>query len=197
MNDWPEPRESETYRYHWLFYWQVLSIVCLLLVLGAVAVLAAPSAGLVLWGLALTVFVGIWLHWSWHSITFTQDARMVRRGGVFGCTYDIINLWGVITPYEIPIVGSWLDVGSVHLGIPGPDLHVRHITPFSAFYRRLVCGAQQREEHRGAAPIQVFVQYPGLPDAWVDPADLLHAAGPAGRLGMDRTELEDSFRDFP
>ncbi|MEJ2735581.1 MAG: hypothetical protein P8189_18785 [Anaerolineae bacterium] len=190
MNDWPEPRESETYRYHWVFYWKALSIVCLLIVLGTVAIFARPGTGLVLWGLALAVFVGIWLHRSWHSITLTDDGRMVRRGGVLGCTRDIINLWGVITPYEIPILGRWLDVGSVHLGIPGPDLHIRHITPFSVFYRRLVYGAQRREEHRHGAPIQVFVQYPGVPNPWVDPVDLLHPDGPADQLGMGGTEGE-------
>jgi hypothetical protein len=191
MNDWPEPRESETYRYHWVFYWRVLSIVSLLIVLGAMAIPPALGAGLILWGLALTVSVGIWIHRSWYSITLTEDGRMVRRGGFFGCTHDIINLWGVITPYEIPIVGRWLDVGSVHLGIPGPDLHIRHITPFSVFYRRLVYGTQRQEDHRGGSPIQVFVQYPGLPDPWVDPADLLHPAGLADQLGVGRTELED------
>lgn len=196
MNNRPGPRESETYRYHWVYYWRALSIVCLLIVLGAVTIPAELGTGLVLWGLGLAVFVRIWLHRGWHIISLTDDGRMIRRGSVFGCTYDIINLWGVISPYEIPIVGRWLDMGSVHLGIPGPDLHIRHITPFSVFYRQLVYGVQRQEDHRHGAPVQIFVQYPGQPDTWVEPADLLHPPDPVGRLGMDRTEPEDSSRGF-
>ncbi len=191
MNDWPEPRESETFRYHWVFYWRVLSIASLLTVLGAVAIRAVPGAGLVLWGLALAVLVGIWLHRRWHRITLTDDGRMIRWGGFFGCTRDIINLWGVITPYEIPIVGRWLDVGSVHLGIPGPDLHICHITPSANFYRRLVYGTQRQEGRDRGSPVQIFIQYPGLPEPWVDPADLLHPASLADRLEAGRAELEN------
>jgi hypothetical protein len=140
MNDWPGPRESETYRYHWLSYWRALSIIALLIVLGSAAILASPTMGLILWVLALAGLVNVWLRRTWHSLYFTPDGRLIRRRGILGCTHDIITLFGVITPYQVPFVGHWLDVGSVHMGIPGPDEHIHHISPFAQFYRRLVYG---------------------------------------------------------
>jgi len=159
MND----DDTLTFHHHWLAYWKPLAMACLLAVLGSVGMLLWAPLGMGFLTLAAAIAVGVYLFWTWHTFTFTEDNRLIRRRGFFKCAEDVISLFGVITPYWIPILGKMLNAGNVYLGIPGPDIHIRHIANFDAFYRRLIYGAQQQE--RGPEPpvVQVFFQMPPMP----------------------------------
>jgi hypothetical protein len=162
MEDYAQANPSPVFHHHWLAYWKLLAMTCLLAVLGSISVLMWAPLGTGLLMLAAATAAGIYLYWAWHTFTFTDDNRLIRRRGVFGCTEDVITLFGVLTPYEIPILGKMLNAGSVHLGIPGPDIHIRHIANFDAFYERLVHGARQQ---RAPEPpvVQFFFQMPPMP----------------------------------
>ena len=138
--------KSPVFRHHWLAYWQSLTVVAWLVVLGLLLGIAlGPWPGVVLGSIALSIAVRDYLLWRWQTFTFTPDNRLIRRRGVLGLTEDMISLFGVITPYRIPLLSSLLDVGSVHLGVPGPDIHIKYIADFTAFHQRLMHGARRRD----------------------------------------------------
>ena len=150
----------QVYRYHWLAFWNALAGVSFLLVLSIAGFLLYLPLGLVLLTLALIGAMTIYLSWSHHTLTFTPSNCLVRRRGFLGCTEDVISLFGTITPYQIPVLGRWLDVGSVYLGIPGPDAHIRYVAHFGSFHRRLVYGAQQQASRSSPSPVQIVIQLP-------------------------------------
>lgn len=162
MNDWRCMPASETFHHHWLAFWQPLAMTCLLVVLSSISTLVWVPLGIGLLTLVAIVAVGVYLFWSWHTFTFTEDNRLIRRRGFLGCTEDVITLFGVLTPYQAPIVGKILNAGSVHLGIPGPDIDIRYIANFHAFYERMVMGAQQQRPPEPPV-VQVFFQMPPMP----------------------------------
>jgi hypothetical protein len=155
----------QVYHHHWLAFWKPLAGISFLLVLSIGGALVSLPLGLSLVILALIGAVSVYLAWSWHTFTFTAGNRLVRRRGFLGCTKDAITLFGVVTPYQIPVLGQWLDMGNVYLGLPGPDIHIRYIAHFTAFYRRLIHGAQQQGSHSDSPPVQVIVQLPPSPRA--------------------------------
>lgn len=155
----------QVYHHHWLVFWKPLAGVSFLLVLSIGGALVWLPLGLSLVTLALIGAVSVYLSWSWHTFTFIAENRLVRCRGFLGCTKDVITLFGVVTPYQIPVLGQWLDVGNVYLGLPGPDIHIRYIAHFAAFYRRLIHGAQQQGSHSDSPPVQVIVQLPPSPRA--------------------------------
>jgi hypothetical protein len=161
MEDYHVPASS-VFHHHWLAYWKPLAVACSLAVLGLVCLLIWTPLGMGFLTLAAVIVVEVYLFWTWHTFTFTDDNRLIRRRGFLGCIKDVITLFGVLTPYEVPILGKMLNVGSVHLGIPGPDIHIRHIAKFDAFYERLVHGARQQ---RAPEPpvVQFFFQMPPMP----------------------------------
>ena len=163
MNDWHRMPASETFHHHWLAFWKPLAMTCLLVVLSSISTLVWVPLGIGLLTLAAIVAVGIYLFWTWHTFTFTEDNRLIRRRGFFKCAEDVISLFGVITPYWIPILGKILNVGSVYLGIPGADIHIRHIANFDAFYERLVSSAQEQQRAPDPPLVQVFFQMPPMP----------------------------------
>jgi hypothetical protein len=163
MNDWRCMPASETFHHHWLAFWKPLAMTCFLVVLGSISMVVWVPLGLGFLMLAAIGALSIFLFWTWHTFTFTDDNRLIRRRGCFGCTKDVITLFGVLTPYQAPIVGKILNAGSVHLGVPGPDIHIRHIANFDAFYARLVHGAQQQQQATDPPVVQVFFQMPPMP----------------------------------
>jgi hypothetical protein len=145
MDDLPVALASpQVYRYHWLAFWKPLASISFLLVLGVSGLVVWFPLGLGFLTLALVGAVSICLFWSWHTFTFTPDNRLIRQRGFLGSTKDVISFFGVVTPYLIPVLGRWLDVGNVYLSLPGPDIHIRYIGNFEAFYRQLVYGPQQQ-----------------------------------------------------
>lgn len=160
----PVPASSRIYYHHWLAYWKSLAAIASLLVLGVAGLIVSPPLGAGLLAFSLVVGAALCLWRSWHTLTFLHDGRLVRRRGLGGCAQDVISLFGVITPYQVPVVGRWLDVGSVHLGIPGPDIHIRHIGDFRTFCAQLFSGAQQQEERAGTS-VQIVLVCPPAPAA--------------------------------
>jgi hypothetical protein len=153
---------SQVYHHHWFALWKPLTGIALLVVLSVGGGLVWLPLGLGLFTLALIGAVSLYLYWSWHTFSFTADNRLVRRRGFLGCTKDVISLFGVVTPYQIPALGQWLDVGNVHLGILVPNVEIRHIARFSAFYNRLVYSVQKQERRSDPTPIYVVVQFPSV-----------------------------------
>lgn len=172
--------DERTYRYHPLAFWKGLAGAALMLVLGTGGILLWTPLGLGLWAVAHATVVGVYHCWKWHTLTFTPDNRLIRRRGFLGCTQDLVSLFGRITPSQVPVLGQWLDVGSVYLGIPGPDLDIRHVSSFMSFRNRLICGArQQQASHRGsqlAGPVvQVIVVVPPVWERWSGWLHRLHS----------------------
>lgn len=157
----PVPASSRIYYHHWLAYWKPLAAIASLLVLGMAGLMLWPLVGAGMLAFSLVVGAALHLWRSWHTLTFLDDGRLVRRRDVGGCAQDVISLFGVITPYQIPVVGRWLDAGSVHLGIPGPDIHIRHIGNFRAFCTQLFSSVQQEE--RSQTSVQVVLVWPPVP----------------------------------
>jgi hypothetical protein len=171
MEDYSQAYFPPTFHHHCLAYWKPLATTCLLTALGFVSMLVWMPLGLVFLTMAAAGVAGIYLFWAWHTFTFTEDSRLIRRRGLFGCAEDVITLFGVLTPYQIPILGKMLNVGSVHLGIPGPNIHIRHVADFDAFHERLVCGTQQQQRFSDPPVVQVFFQMPPVPYGarqWMD-----------------------------
>ncbi len=154
---------GEKFHHHWWAYWKPLATSCLLALIGMGVLLLGLPLGVVFLAMAAAGLGGIYLWSTWHTFTFTGDNRLIRRRGFFGCAEDVITLFGVITPYRTPILGKAMDVGSVHLGIPGPNIHIRHIARFAAFYQRLLYGAQQQRAAPEPPVVQVFFQMPPVP----------------------------------
>jgi hypothetical protein len=153
--------ERRIYRYHWLAFWKPLSVTSLLFLLGTAGLLVWQPLAFLFYVPAVVLGMALVLTWRWRSLRFTPDHRLSRRRGILGSTEDVISLFGVITPYQTPVLGRMLDVGSVHLGIPGPDIHIRHIANFQAFYHDLLFGAAQQEEAAAQpAVVQVHVYVP-------------------------------------
>lgn len=159
MND----GEGFTFHHHWWAYRKPVATSCLLAAIGSAAVLLRLPLGVVFLAMGVAGWAGIYLFWTWHTLTFTQDHRLIRRRGICGSAEDVITLFGVITPYQTPFLGRALDVGSVHLGIPGPNIHIKHIASFAAFYQQLLYGAQQQQRAAEPPVIQVFFQMPPMP----------------------------------
>ena len=151
------PGSQEVFRHHWFAFWRHLAAIALLLALGLGTLWIWPGLMLFCFSLALIWTLSLYLYWRWHTLTFTEDNRLVRRRGFVGSTEDIISLFPLITPYQMPVIGQWFNVGSVNLGIPGPDVHIRHIANFEAFRNQLVYGTQQQGSQPGAA-VQVIIQ---------------------------------------
>lgn len=162
MDDFYRAPDRLVFHPHWFAFWKPLTASCLLVLAGAVATVAGAPHGLILVLMGGLGLLAVYLFWSWHTLTFTEDNRLVRRRGILGCSEDVITLFGVLTHHQIPILGKALDVGSVHLGIPGPDIHIRHIGNFAAFYRRML--ASNQPQARAEPPvIQLFFQVPAMP----------------------------------
>lgn len=162
------PASSQVHRYHWLAFWKPMAVIALLVVLGVGGILVCLLLGLGLLTLALIGAVSLYLHWSWQALAFTPDNRLILQRGVNGSTKDVISLFGVVMSYQIPLLGPWLDVGSVRLSPLGRNIHIRHIAHFEAFYNRLVHGEQQQAS-RAEPPVQVIVQLlpaPRAGDRW-------------------------------
>lgn len=191
MNDLSTATTSpRVYRYHWLAFWKPLAGIALLVVLGVGAILVWLPVGLGLLALALIGAASLYLYWSWHTFAFTPDDRLILRRGVDGSIKDVISLFGVVVPYQIPVLGPWLDVGSVSLSPFGRSIHIRHIAHFEAFYSRLVYGAQQQGSHPGTPPVQVIVQLlPALRvgDRW--PGQWLDLVGSVGTILITLTAM--------
>jgi hypothetical protein len=191
------PASVQVYRYHWLAFWKALAGVSFLLVLSIAGFLFYLPLGLVLLTLALIGAVTIYLSWSHHTLTFTPSSRLVRRRGFLGCTEDVISLFGTITPYQVPALGWWLDVGSVYLGIPGPDIHIRHVAHFGSFHRRLVYDAQQQANRLNIPPVQIVVQLPPVQPLYSDWLGRLFPGEPGRALiDPDTTVREDERPDL-
>jgi len=135
---------SPVFRHHWLAYWRSLVVIAGLTTLGllTMGILHWPLLGVGLWSIALVLAVRIYLLRTWHTLTFTPDNRLIYRRGLFGSTQDVISILGTVTSHRTPLLSNLLDVGSVYLGVPGPDVHIRHIANFTAFYQRL-CQARR------------------------------------------------------
>lgn len=159
----PVPPPPRIYYHHWLAYWRLLAGLALLLLLGLASLALWPPLGAGLLAFTLTVGAALHLWRSWHTLTFLPDGRLVRRRGVGGCIHDVITLFGVITPYQMPVVGRLLDVGSVHLGIPGPDIHIRHIGNFEAFCRDLFTSEEPQDGATQQQTVQVMFFWPQDP----------------------------------
>jgi hypothetical protein len=156
------PEGTQYYHHHWMAFWKQFSFISLLLVLSAVGFCYRFLAGLVLLAPTMAWSYGIYLYRKWHIYAFTPDNRLIRCRGFYGHRIDVISLFGTITPYRHTILGPLLDVGSVELGIAGPDIHIRHIGEFSSFFRRLVEGPPQSDSQSGAPPpVQVIIQLSG------------------------------------
>lgn len=159
------PASSQVHRYHWLAFWKPMAVIALLVVLGGGGILVWLPLGLGLLALALIGTGSLYLHWSWQALAFTPDNRLIRHRGFLGRTADLISLFGVVTPYQIPLLGPWLDVGSVYLSPFGRKMHLRYIANFEAFYNRLAYGAQQQASRSDPLPVQVIIQLLPAPSA--------------------------------
>ncbi len=159
----PVPTSLRIYYHHWLAYWRPLTGIAVPLALGMVALALWPPLGAGLLAFGLTLGAALYLWRSWHTLTFLPDGRLVRRRGLGGCVHDVITLFGVITPYQMPGLGRLLDVGSVHLGIPGPDVHIRHIANFDAFCRDLFSSQEPPKGGPQQQTVQVIFIWPQDP----------------------------------
>jgi len=159
------PASSQVHRYHWLAFWKPMAVIALLVVLGVGGILVWLPLGLGLLALALIGTGSLYLHWSWQALAFTPDNRLILQRGVDGSTKDVISLFGVVMSRQIPLLGPWLDVGSVRLSPFGSIIHIRHIAHFEAFYSRLVYGAQQQASRPDPLPVQVIIQLLPAPRA--------------------------------
>ena len=155
--------ESLTFHHHWLAFWQPLAIASLLVVLGPPAMFVWPSLGIGALVLAALVALGVYLFWRWHTFTFTDDQRLIRRRGVFQCYKDVIDLFGTMTPYQVPLLGELLNVGSIYLNILGPDIHIHHVANFGAFYERLIYSTGQQVQGPDSPLVQIVFQTPPGP----------------------------------
>jgi hypothetical protein len=163
MNARTDSGTPQIYHHHWVAYWREASGISLLIVLGVASILVWQPLCLGFWLGALAWCGALYLHWNWHTFTFTPDSRLICRRGFMGSARDVVSLFGVVTPYQPPILGRWLDVGSVRMYPFGGELHIRHIASFAAFEQRLLYGAQ-RQEPRAESPVQIVVQLPPAPD---------------------------------
>ena len=146
------------YRHHWLAFWKLLSFISLLLVASVWAFRVHVGLGLLLLALALIGGLAVYLQWHWTIITFTPDHRLVLRRGIFGSITDIFSLFGTITPYQTPLLGSLLDEGSLYLRLAGIDTHIRHIANFGSFYSNILTGAGQARA--GYPGLNIIIQFP-------------------------------------
>lgn len=135
---------APTFHPHWLAFWRRFLGIALLVGMGLLGFVVWVPLGFIFWAMAAASGVSIYLEWSWNTCTFTADRRLIRRRGFMGCARDIISLFGTITPYQIPILGQWLDMGSVELRIPGQGqiVYIRHIAHFQEFCRLLMAARQ-------------------------------------------------------
>ncbi len=154
------PTLPESYHYHWLAFWKPIAAVTFLAMLSIGGAWIWLPLGLCFLALALIGAMSLYLNWSWHSFTFTTDNRLIWRRGFLGCTEDVISLFGIVTPYQIPILGRCLDIGNVHLRVAGSNLDVRHIAHFQAFCDRLTHGAPRREERPTSTSVYFIVPSP-------------------------------------
>ncbi len=164
--------QPESYHYHWLAFWRPLAAVVLLAMLSIGGSWVWLPLGLGFLALALIGAMSLYLHWSWHTFTFTADNRLIRRRGFLGCTEDVISLFGIVTPYQIPVLGRCLDIGNVHLRVAGSSLHVRHIAHFQAFCGQLTHSIRRQEERPAPTSIYFIVPAPfmeyGRRGSWLD-----------------------------
>lgn len=159
---------SATFHHHWLAFWRRLIGTVLLAVVGSVGLsLGLPWLGLTFYTFALMAGLATYCSWTWHTLTFTPDNRLVYRHGFLGTSRRVISLFGTITATQIPVLGNRLDVGSLHLSIPGADMNIRHIARFSDFYQRFL---HTRQQQGGSPNLSVYV-------------NLIFVPGPTARHG--------------
>ena len=177
VNDMNVAPASQTFYYHWWAFWKPLAAASVLTAAGAALLLILPPLGFILLILAAGDMVGVCMFRAWNTFQFINGNRLIRKRGFLGSAEDFITLFGVISPYQVPILGRWFNVGSVHLGIPGPDVHINHIANFSEFHRLLLNGAERQEQ---AEPqlFQFIIQFPPPPYYWPDRARELPAERP-------------------
>jgi hypothetical protein len=152
----------QVYYHHWLAFWKPLMGIILLLVLGVGGFWVWLPLGIILFVSAIIWGISLWLYRSWHTFSFTADHRLKHQRGFLGSSQDVITLFGVITPYQMPILGRWLDMGSIRLNIPNSDIHIRHIANFNAFRTQLLRSRTQQQERRSVQPVQVVIQMPSV-----------------------------------
>lgn len=154
MNDLASiPTTGRVYHYHWLAYWQALAVIAMSSVLGVGALVFAPPLGAGLLAFSGILIGALCLWRAWNFLAFHPDGRLVRYHGLARSTQDVISLIGIITPFQLPWLGRWLDVGSVHLNILGQHMVIRHVADFQAFCNDLFAVAQQLQQ-----PVQQNVQ---------------------------------------
>ena len=147
-----------TFHHHCWAYRAPIGLVALLGLMGAGAMISAPRLGLLVCFMAVVAAVGIRLHWSWHTLEVTES-KLIRRHGMAGLQRDVISLFGQVSTYQTPVVGKWLDVGSIHLKAPGSDLTIRHIANFNSFYQQLV-DSQRQGDSRDETRIRILIWAP-------------------------------------
>ncbi len=154
MNDFaPIPTTARVYQYHWLAYWQALAVIAVSSILGVGALVFAPPLGAGLLAFSAVLIGALCLWRSWNFLAFHPDGRLVRYHGLDHSHQNVISLIGIITPYQLPWLGRWLDVGSVHLNILGQHMVIRHVADFQAFCNDLFAVARQAQQ-----PVQQNMQ---------------------------------------
>ncbi|NLF15488.1 MAG: PH domain-containing protein [Anaerolineaceae bacterium] len=158
---------SPLYHRHWLLhYWRQLTGIALLVVVGFGLLVFGSPLGLAPWFGAVLWAMVTYLSWTWNVVYFTADRRLARRRGILGATTDLISPFGVISPSQTPFQ-RFFGVGTIHLHIPGPNVHIPNLAHFADFGSRLVI-AEQQEQQLAQAPVQVLINFQGSPDTWPD-----------------------------
>lgn len=140
MAEQSDTRYGLIYRHHPIKYLKLLVGVALLIVLGAVGLWLWLPLGIGLGIVAAVLSVGVYLEWRQTMFWFTVDHRLVYRRGFRGNEQDTISLFGKLSYKQIPLVGQWLDVGTINMLVPGATVQLKHIGNFASFYDQLVTG---------------------------------------------------------
>lgn len=103
------------------------------------------------------VAVSLYLVWSKHTPTFRPDDDcLIRQRGSLGSTRHVIALLGVITPYQMPVIGPWLDVSNVNMDVVAYRGHIGQIARFNAFRGRIQAEALQQQVASGRPSRSLF-----------------------------------------
>jgi hypothetical protein len=150
------------FRLHWLAYLRSIIIGTVLVIAGLGGILLWLPLGLGLWTLALTVAASTYAHWSWNTLYFSTDGRLVRRRGLRGRRREMMPLFGGVALDQIPVLGESMDVGSLELSGMGsnPPIMIRHIANFSTFSQLLELGRQRQNREQAGTPVVVVIQTP-------------------------------------
>jgi uncharacterized membrane protein YdbT with pleckstrin-like domain len=128
-------------------------------VLGIVALGVCPPAAACIWVAAAGWAAQVYLDWHWTRFWITADHRLRIQRGLLWKDWETISLFGRISGRETPVVGQFLDVGTVCTQTPGGQLEFKHIGNFRRFYRELTAASEPQPAVQPSCTVVLFQKY--------------------------------------